>query len=183
MTAGIAQTALAGLALSRRFSQLVVHNTNSNPLSQCFFKLTPACSHTAFPCTAITGCKPGQCADPLICIIGVKSKCGCPAFYDGRSQVLLEPAGSASYCSPVCAAKIKGSALVCGENTNSQGSSAYCRSSATQKTASCVCPTGFEFTLNPALQTDPLTGTKYYTGTCVCSKAGFYPLPSPYGGP
>jgi hypothetical protein len=131
----------------------------------------------------ITGCKPGQCADPLTCIIGVKSKCGCASTFDGRSQVLIQPAGSASYCSPICA-KIKGSSLVCGDNTNGPGpqNSAYCRSSASQKTASCVCSSGFEFKVNPTLQTDPLTGTKYYTGSCVCSAAGVYTVPSPFGG-
>jgi hypothetical protein len=96
--------------------------------------------------------------------------------------VLIEPAGLASYCSPICAAKIKGSALVCGGSSSSYYSDS-CRSDS-KRAASCDCQNPeLEFMLNPALQTDRLSGIKYYTGTCVCSAAGVYTVPSPYGGP
>lgn len=126
---------------------------------------------------AITGCKPGQCADPLVCIIGAKSECGCPASYSGAPQVLVP----AQYCSPVCA-KIKGSALVCGENINGPSpiNSAYCRQSS-KTTGSCVCnQSGFQFELSQTVQTDSLSGTKYYTGTCICP-ASSYILSGPSG--
>jgi hypothetical protein len=142
--------------------------------------LTPRFLRTCFH-AAITGCKPGQCADPLTCILGVKSKCGCPAGYAGgsqlASQVLIESADAASYCSPICA-KIKGSSLVCGGRPYSGYSnpkySAFCET-ASKTAASCRCGMGYEFELSQTLQTDPLSGTKYYTGTCICP-AGRYKL-------